>query len=99
MIEVVRLGRVVGLVCNLQKLQQIEPDQQVVKQLSQFANLQNNLFARTICKKKLSGTTICKEVVQKDYSQNVPKNSRTTICKKGVKNDNCKKKVVWNNFM
>ena len=52
-IEVVRVGRVVGLVCDLQNLKQIDPEQQVAKQWSQFfANLQNKLFATTICKNK-----------------------------------------------
>ena len=50
-IEVVKVGRVVGLVCDLQNLKQIDPEQQVAKQLSQFANLQNELFATLICKK------------------------------------------------
>ena len=99
MIEVVRLVRVVGLVCNLQNLQQIEPDQQVVKQLSQFANLQNKLFATTICKKSCPKQQFAKKLYGKIIRKIYPKNSRTTICKKGVKNDNCKKKVGWNNYM
>ena len=63
-IEVVRVGGVVRFVCNLQNLQQIDPEQQVVKQMPQFANLQNKL---TICKnKKVFWNNNFREVVQID---------------------------------
>ena len=85
-IEVVRVGGVVRFDCNLQNLQQIDPEQQVVKQMPQFANLQNKL---TICKnKKVFWNNNFREVVQIDNCKCTKKNSRMTICKKGVNNDN-----------
>ena len=97
-IEVVRVGGVVRFVCNLQNLQQIDPEQQIVKQMSQFANLQNKLFATTICKKVIRNNNLSRLIICKMYQKNqerqfARKVSRMTIC------NICKKKVVWNNYL